>query len=1626
MEGHSDRGENMEDVDAKPPSAGAEGQTAGSSNAGKSESEPASTDGKSPEKQDGPEELDGESYGSSLDAPRVTLDESLEQTNPRDWDRSSRPFDRNQPPAGSVVITGVGIGTPETAKGVTDPARSLDATSRLTVSAALEALREAGIPLVPKYGAEEEKDPRSTQWALPKPMRDETGILLASPYPGYDELARALENYRGYRSTFDQLKVLGELRESSNSETANQIDRLVGELKEEIASRPEALDPSLVFKVIAQGPGYLADYVSAQGPGTHISAAEASGSQALAIADDWIRSGRCRRVIIISTTKLGSDHLLRWLGHDEMATDRSDPGYDGQDRPSGSGFWPGIGACALVLESEDAVRERGMRGIAELISSETHLASPGSDRAGLEPIVAAMEHLITRGERRFGLSRQEIAPRLACIMGEAYPPGDRLPTAIAALKSVFGESAAEVIITTPTSITDDVEITGFEDLMAIKMLESGEVPPAPELWSEIDDLSSYYLSKGGRYTPLFALRLVVEPASPTVMTLFRRIPGAMDRVDDEGLYEGWLGAISGYENPDVVVQGRVLQIAAKGFPPHEPRPSTWRYGLAPGVLAPDGDWMPVGDVLDYDTPQEDMDLAVTMAETESPAGRLPEPAEPSTSPGQEEATAEIDSDAVTMQTLLIAAGHTGYAVDKLEMYLDLRTELNEAEHAELVIAVCQAFGIAGYVDLKIGDYPTIAHLIDLVMENHPGLVREGLQEMEEEEEGETTPLTVVEEEPLAAGPTTGAILQIVADRTGYPVDMLKLSLDMEMQADLGIDSVEQVEILEALCEAFDLECPEENQLHFYPTLTHVLDFIQGPISDAGQPQPDGSGLMGVDESLDAGESEAIDAAAEDAAAKEAVAEDAAAKDAAARKAGAIAAVAAKVVAEDIMVDVPATGEAESDKGVANDVMIEDTALDEAVADDVEVEETVVDEDVIDENMTDDIQAAESMVDEVMFDESMSDEFPAEEISSTAVLTEEKPPIIFAITETVVLITAEETGISEKKLMLGTDLETGLGLDEVMHAEVVSTVLESFGIPQPEELNPGDYPTLADLIQFVRESRPDLLDVAILAGQGVERQPESEVETGIMAGGLLAKVVEGPVELNGVAVAYHRRVPVPLRRQAPEEGRPTGITLEGRRIVVMYDRGGVGEALVDRLRELNASTLPLMATALGDELEDRLKIWQLGGPIHGVYWLPALDVEPPLNQMSLDTWRELNRQRIKNLHRTMRALYKSISQPDSFLISATRLGGLHGYGETGATAPLGGSVTGFVKAYKRERGSVLVKAVDFEAGMEASQVARALISETLNDPDVVEVGYRGDDRHGVTLLEAATPDSDPGLALDQATVFLVTGAADTVTNDIIADLATSGGTFYLLDLVAVPDPDDPRVALFRTDKRALREQLIEEIKTAVPEPTPPMIEKIMTAIEREETVLRGIEAVEAAGGRAHYYCVDLLDESAVSTIVDEIRQNHGRIDVVVHAVGLEISRSLADKDPVQFNMVYDLKADGFFNLLQAATDVPIGATVVFSSMEARYGSWGQTDASAANDLLNKVISSLRWQRPGTRGIALRWTAGGRPGVSPDEEPYDSLRYSRTGFPIFREELASSNYHGEVIIGVERLDDQDSST
>src|SRR5207248_8547463 len=130
---------------------------------------------------------------------------------------------------------------------------------------------------------------------------------------------------------------------------------------------------------------------------------------------------------------------------------------------------------------------------------------------------------------------------------------------------------------------------------------------------------------------------------------------------------------------------------------------------------------------------------------------------------------------------------------------------------------------------------------------------------------------------------------------------------------------------------------------------------------------------------------------------------------------------------------------------------------------------------------------------------------------------------------------------------------------------------------------------------------------------------------------------------------------------------------------------------------------------------------------------------------------------------------------------------------------------------------------------------------------------------------------------------------------------------------------------------LKRELFARIQQRGERATPALVEIELAALERAQAAASAIQAVQTAGGTAHYFSVNLTDADAVAKVVQQVRQRSGRIDVLLHAAGMERSHFLPDKDPREFNLIFDVKADGFFNLLHAIGDMPLGATVAFSSI-----------------------------------------------------------------------------------------------
>jgi malonyl CoA-acyl carrier protein transacylase len=82
---------------------------------------------------------------------------------------------------------------------------ALDITFQLAICAGYEALKDAGIPLVRSNITTSTGKVLSGEWALPEDLQDETGIIFASAFPGYDNFADEL-SYKSASNSEEEVK----------------------------------------------------------------------------------------------------------------------------------------------------------------------------------------------------------------------------------------------------------------------------------------------------------------------------------------------------------------------------------------------------------------------------------------------------------------------------------------------------------------------------------------------------------------------------------------------------------------------------------------------------------------------------------------------------------------------------------------------------------------------------------------------------------------------------------------------------------------------------------------------------------------------------------------------------------------------------------------------------------------------------------------------------------------------------------------------------------------------------------------------------------------------------------------------------------------------------------------------------------------------------------------------------------------------------------------------------------------------------------------------------------------------------------------------------------------------------
>ncbi len=134
-------------------------------------------------------------------------------------------------------------------------------------------------------------------------------------------------------------------------------------------------------------------------------------------------------------------------------------------------------------------------------------------------------------------------------------------------------------------------------------------------------------------------------------------------------------------------------------------------------------------------------------------------------------------------------------------------------------------------------------------------------------------------------------------------------------------------------------------------------------------------------------------------------------------------------------------------------------------------------------------------------------------------------------------------------------------------------------------------------------------------------------------------------------------------------------------------------------------------------------------------------------------------------------------------------------------------------------------------------------------------------------------------------------------------------------------------------------------------------------------IRGLMAVEEAGGEIMVLEADVSNPVEMRAAVDAMTEKWGRIGGVIHAAGAIDDAPILSKDSLSIDTVLTAKVQGTQVLMDLFPDGSLDWMVLFSSVSTVTAPAGQVDYVAANEYLNAIAQSRTGGK--TKVVAIDW-------------------------------------------------------
>jgi len=326
-------------------------------------------------------------------------------------------------------------------------------------------------------------------------------------------------------------------------------------------------------------------------------------------------------------------------------------------------------------------------------------------------------------------------------------------------------------------------------------------------------------------------------------------------------------------------------------------------------------------------------------------------------------------------------------------------------------------------------------------------------------------------------------------------------------------------------------------------------------------------------------------------------------------------------------------------------------------------------------------------------------------------------------------------------------------------------------------------------------------------------------------------------------------------------------------------------------------------------------------------------------------------------------------PNPLIVSIVRLDGEFGLSKRAVDfQPMTAAFSGLVKTVQAEWPETCCKIIDVDADRDFEPDIPDLLQEIFIEGPL-EIGYSSKGKVMLELIDApVNPERLTGEPLIPGNWVLVTGGARGVTAKCALELAKRFGVNLILAGRSKEPTPEPDWLKDLQDMATIKKAILKETGGKL---TPRELTTLYNEKMQNREMLLNISKMKNLGVQVLYKSVDVTDPEALQTMFELLHKNNIVIEGIVHGAGILADKLIEDKDPESFDMVIRTKVESLRHIADLVDLDKLKILVLFSSSTARFGRKGQVDYAMANEVLNKFAQKFAKIYPNCRTLAFNW-------------------------------------------------------